>query len=113
VKVREFVPQQGMGVPSMGAAPLGLGFGIHEDTQEDLDGYERRREQERKGVQRIPEELRKQMLLEAGVPVSVIEDEARQLNMLNWGRLESMASPTENPLPEHQRQLYRSYLYQP
>eukprot|EP01113_Clastostelium_recurvatum_P027081 TRINITY_DN3261_c0_g1_i1.p1 TRINITY_DN3261_c0_g1~~TRINITY_DN3261_c0_g1_i1.p1 ORF type:complete len:845 (-),score=249.62 TRINITY_DN3261_c0_g1_i1:56-2590(-) len=114
VKVREFVPQQGLGVPSVGAAPLGLGFGHAQDEiQEDIDGFERRREQERKGVQRIPEEMRKQMLLEAGVPESTLEEEARNLNMLNWGRMESIASPTENPLPEHQRKIYRKFLFQP
>eukprot|EP01112_Ceratiomyxa_fruticulosa_P007534 TRINITY_DN195_c1_g1_i1.p1 TRINITY_DN195_c1_g1~~TRINITY_DN195_c1_g1_i1.p1 ORF type:complete len:897 (+),score=204.07 TRINITY_DN195_c1_g1_i1:314-3004(+) len=114
VKVREFVPQQGLGVPSMGAAPIGIGFGqpAHDDVQEDLEGYERRRENERKGVQRIPEDVRKQMLMDAGVPESTIDEDTRQLNMINWGRMESVASPTDNPLPEHQRMLYRKFLYQ-
>lgn len=40
MKTREFTPAQGLGVPSTGAAPLGLGFSpLTEDTEELLDGY--------------------------------------------------------------------------
>lgn len=100
VKTREFTPAQGLGVPSVGSAPLGLGFSAaQDDTEELLDGYEKRREVERKGVSRIPEEERKNILMESGTSEESLEEEARQLNLLNWGRLESMASPTENPLP--------------
>lgn len=113
VKTREFMPAQGLGVPSTGAAPLGLGFSpLTEDTEELLDGYERRREAERKGVMRVPEEQRKVILMENGTSEESLEEEARTLNKLNWGRLESMASPTENPLPEQQRQVFRKYLFQ-
>lgn len=114
VKTREFTPAQGLGVPSTGAAPLGLAFSpLNEDTEELLDGYERRREAERKGVLRIPEEQRKAILMDSGTSEESLEEEARTLNKINWGRLESMASPTENPLPEQQRQVFRKYLYQP
>lgn len=114
VKTREFTPAQGLGVPSTGAAPLGLAFSpLNEDTEELLDGYERRREAERKGVLRIPEEQRKAILMENGATEESLEEEARNLNKINWGRLESMASPTENPLPEQQRQVFRKFLYQP
>lgn len=61
--------------------------------------YERRREAERKGVMRVPEEQRKVILMENGTSEESLEEEARSLNKINWGRLESMASPTENPLP--------------
>jgi len=114
VKTREFTPAQGLGVPSTGAAPLGLGFSpLNEDTEELLDGYERRREAERKGVLRIPEDQRKAILIDHGATEESLEEEARNLNKINWGRLESMASPTENPLPEQQRQVFRKFLYQP
>jgi len=114
VKTREFIAAQGLGVPSVGSAPLGLGFTpTQEDTEELLEGYEKRRETERKGVSRIPEEERKSILLESGASEESLEEGARQLNLLNWGRLESMASPTENPLPEHQRQHFRKFLFQP
>jgi hypothetical protein len=113
VKTREFTPAQGLGVPSMGSAPLGLGFSsTQEDTEELLEGYEKRREVERKGVSRIPEDERKNILMDSGTSEESLEEEARQLNLLNWGRLESMASPTENPLPEHQRQQFRKFLFQ-
>lgn len=113
VKTREFTPAQGLGVPSTGAAPLGLGFSpLTEDTEELLDGYERRREAERKGVMRVPEDQRKVILMENGATEESLEEEARSLNKINWGRLESMASPTDNPLPEQQRQVFRKYLFQ-
>jgi len=113
VKTREFAPAQGLGVPSVGSAPLGLGVAAgQEDTEEALDGYEKRREVERKGVTRISEEDRKNILLESGTSEESLNEEARQLNLLNWGRLESMASPTDNPLPENQRQQFRKFLYQ-
>lgn len=113
VKTREFTPAQGLGVPSTGAAPLGLAFSpLSEDTEELLDGYERRREAERKGVLRIPEDQRKAILMDNGTSEESLEEEARTLNKINWGRLESMASPTENPLPEQQRQVFRKYLFQ-
>jgi hypothetical protein len=113
VKTREFTPAQGLGVPSTGAAPLGLAFSpLAEDTEELLDGYERRREAERKGVMRVPEEQRKVILMENGTSEESLEEEARSLNKINWGRLESMASPTDNPLPEQQRQVFRKYLFQ-
>lgn len=47
----------------------------------------------------MPEEQRKVILMENGTSEESLEEEARSLNKINWGRLESMASPTENPLP--------------
>lgn len=52
-----------------------------------LDRYERRREAERKGVLRIPEEQRKAILMDSGTSEESLEEEARTLNKINWGRL--------------------------
>eukprot|EP00727_Mastigamoeba_balamuthi_P010688 m51a1_g6241 hypothetical protein (695) ;mRNA; f:10946-14108 len=86
-------------VPSAGVAPVGLGERQVCVTKERVEGYERRREPERKGVSRIPEEQRREILMRAGVPDSVIEEESRVIDRIAKSRLESLSSPTENPLP--------------
>eukprot|EP01116_Phalansterium_solitarium_P003899 TRINITY_DN14736_c0_g1_i1.p1 TRINITY_DN14736_c0_g1~~TRINITY_DN14736_c0_g1_i1.p1 ORF type:complete len:616 (+),score=156.43 TRINITY_DN14736_c0_g1_i1:213-2060(+) len=112
VNTREFLPQQGQGVPSGGAAPLGMDMRPFREASEPLTMFEKRREQERRGVSRIPEEQRKEILKDSGVSDESMDEEARYLEQLNWNRLQSIASPTENPLPEHQRDLYRKILDQ-
>lgn len=79
----------------------------HRENSEPLDAFEKRRETQRKGVSRIPEEERIRILRENGVTEESIHEEARNLDMLNYYRLQSIASPTENPLPESQREMYR------
>lgn len=53
----------------------------------DINRYERRREAERKGVLRIPEDQRKAILMDNGATEESLEEEARNLNKINWGRL--------------------------
>jgi len=113
VSTREFLPRQGQGVPSGGAAPLGMEMTPIRENSESLIIYERRREHERKGVSRIPEEERVQILKAQGVSDDSLTIEAKNLDQLNWNRLQSISSPTENPLPEHQREMYRKILNQP
>lgn len=59
-------------------------FGIYSLTSQR---YERRREAERKGVLRIPEDQRKAILMDNGATEESLEEEARNLNKINWGRL--------------------------
>lgn len=60
--------------------------------------YEKRREAERKGVLRIPEEQRKAILMDNGTSEESLEEEARTLNKINWGRLVCLFSLFRNAL---------------
>jgi hypothetical protein len=100
VELREYEATQSRdSVPSTGVAPLGLGDSPISTKVERVEAFERRREDERKGVQKVPEEQRREMLMKAGVPPTAIESEATVLAHINWSRIQSLASPTENPLP--------------
>lgn len=83
------------------------------EKYETLSTFEKRRENERRGVNRIPEEERISILKSNGVTDESIVEEARSLDEINWNRIQSIASPTENPLPETQREMYRRFLNQP
>jgi len=81
------------------------------EDSEQLVNFEKRRESERRGVSRIPEEERIQILKAQGISDESITEEAKLIDEINWNRLQSIASPTENPLPENQRELYRKILF--
>lgn len=94
-------------VPTSGIAPLGLsGTAIH-SYSEPVSVYEQRRLKERKGVSRIPEQQRIQTLQENGIPLSEINLGSQELKQVNLHRIESLASPTDNPLHPSQRDLYK------
>lgn len=65
------------------------------ENLESLTAFEERRETERKGVLKIPENERIQILKSQGVTDDLINEEARNLDNLNWHRLQSISSPTE------------------
>jgi hypothetical protein len=62
---------------------------------EHISQFEKRRESERRGVARIPEDERIQILRSQGISDESLSEEARMLDELNWNRLQSIASPTE------------------
>jgi hypothetical protein len=61
--------------------------------------YENRRQNERKGVSRISEQDRIQILKSGHISDDSIEIEGRKLQDIIRSRLLSVTSPTSNPLP--------------
>lgn len=82
-----------------GAAPLGLGSDLVSETRERIEGFERRREVERKGVTRVPEPVRQGLLEDVGIQNTALQQEREELERIVTNRLQSLSSPTENPLP--------------
>eukprot|EP01119_Soliformovum_irregulare_P010138 TRINITY_DN2472_c0_g3_i1.p1 TRINITY_DN2472_c0_g3~~TRINITY_DN2472_c0_g3_i1.p1 ORF type:complete len:672 (-),score=204.25 TRINITY_DN2472_c0_g3_i1:24-2039(-) len=111
VNTRTFLPQQGQGVPSGGSvAPLGMDMITYREHSEPINTFEFRREAERRGVNRVPEDQRIFILKSRGITDEELASEAQSLREINWSRLQSIGSPTENPLPEQQREMYRRLL---
>eukprot|EP00004_Rigifila_ramosa_P025239 TRINITY_DN7514_c0_g1_i2.p1 TRINITY_DN7514_c0_g1~~TRINITY_DN7514_c0_g1_i2.p1 ORF type:complete len:596 (-),score=116.32 TRINITY_DN7514_c0_g1_i2:192-1949(-) len=99
----------GGGVPSAGAAPLGLGWDVLGQERQPLDqgnesgaGEEDRDTHGRRRpyavVGQVPEGTRVQMLREAGASDLDIHAEAAMAEQLRQQRSESIRSPTQNPL---------------
>jgi hypothetical protein len=111
VSTMEFLPAQGQGVPSGGGAPLGMEMRAIRGRVENINLFEQRREAQRKGINRIPEQKRIEILKDVGgVSEDSLQEEALMLDHLQRKRMESVASPTDNPLPDYQRDLYRKML---
>jgi hypothetical protein len=111
VSTIEFLPSHGQGVPSGGAAPLGMEMRPFHRNVESIINFEQRRENSRRGVTRISEAERIHILRDVGqVSEDSLVEEAQLLEQINRQRIESIASPTENPLPEQQRDMYRRML---
>ncbi|PRP74847.1 hypothetical protein PROFUN_09547 [Planoprotostelium fungivorum] len=112
VSVVEYQPQQGQGAqPSIGAAPLGMGMRPVNEMVESINTFERRRETERRGVVRVPEEARIQILRQQGVTDEALIEEARDVEQVRWNRMQSTASPTYNGIPENHREQMRKIAF--
>eukprot|EP01117_Protostelium_nocturnum_P000899 TRINITY_DN11239_c0_g1_i2.p1 TRINITY_DN11239_c0_g1~~TRINITY_DN11239_c0_g1_i2.p1 ORF type:complete len:337 (+),score=91.44 TRINITY_DN11239_c0_g1_i2:43-1053(+) len=111
VSVVEFLPAQGQGIPHEGAASLGMGMKPVHQFSQPLSTFEKKRESEKKGVNRIPEDTRIQILKSEGISDESILEEAKDMQQLRWNRWQSAASPTyDNPFPESQREVYKKML---
>mmetsp|Transcript_6104 Transcript_6104/g.8528 ORF Transcript_6104/g.8528 Transcript_6104/m.8528 type:complete len:107 (+) Transcript_6104:229-549(+) len=95
-----------------GSASLGLDMVPVVQYTTDLSTFERARETQRKGVNRIPEADRIRILKQHGIGEETLADESVQLDKIQTSRMLSIISPTDNPLPPEQRELYRNFLFQ-
>jgi hypothetical protein len=98
VSTRTYNVEQGQGIPSVGVAPLGIGNIVLKESTENIELYENRRINERKGVNRIPEQERIQILKSGHISDDSIEIEGKQLQDIVRSRILSVSSPTSNPL---------------
>ena len=98
VSTRTYNIEQGSGIPSVGVAPLGIGNIVLKESTENIETFENRRQYERKGVNRIPEQERIQILKSGHISDDSIEIEGKQLQDIIRSRILSVSSPTSNPL---------------
>jgi len=106
VKTREFSVGIGHGVPSVGFAPIGIDE-LKQETSEPVQDFEKRREHQRKGILRIPENERRNLLKDNNVTDMELNEDAKEILAINQNRLASLSSPTNNPLNENERLKYK------